>query len=140
VTPAELALVRVGFVPPSSPSLSSTLTAARYSVLAEGVLDPSVVRVGLTKVLSRGRIEVARKGKARAFDLDAVVWDDPSVAEGCSGCVVTVGLRLGAEGSLRPDALVTAALEYSEADASALVVTRTALFAERDGGLLDPLD
>ena len=54
--------------------------------------------------------------------------------------MIEIGVRLGQQGSLRPEAFVRSALEYSEARASAFVVTRTALLEEHSGCLHDPLE
>jgi radical SAM-linked protein len=140
VTPPELAPSRAAYVSPASPSLSASIVTARYSVLLEGPVATAAVTDGLASALAAGSLAVSRKGKTRTFDLDSTVWEAPVVAETPDGPRISLGLRLGAQGSLRPEALVEAALEYSGARATALTVTRLSLFEERGGVLVDPLD
>jgi len=139
-TPPELAPMRLGYVPAASPSLSASIATARYSILVDDGVPAVALAEGLAVIVATGSLDVTRKGKVRTFDLASTVWESPQVAATPAGSIVTLGLRLGAQGSLRPETLVTAALEYSGARASALAVTRTALFEERDGVLADPLD
>ena len=140
VTPPELAPTRLGYVPAASPSLSASIATARYSILVDGGVSAAALAESLAVTVAAGSLDVTRKGQVRAFDLASTVWESPQVTTTPAGSVVMLGLRLGSQGSLRPETLVTAALEYSGARASALTVTRTALFEERDGVLLDPLD
>ena len=139
-TPRGLAPVRLGYVHPASPSLSASLTFARYEVSLPAQVGAEALARSLAELLDRGSLQVSRKGKVRTYDLSEAIWETPAVAAGPGGLRVRLGLRLGEQGSLRPEALVTEALEYSGARASALIVTRTALLQERDGTAIDPLD
>ena len=141
VTPPELAPARLGYVAAGSTSLSASITAARYSVSVEGDTSSEQLARALEDIVAAGRFEVTRKGKTRGFDLASTVWEAPRVEATPQGSVVSLGLSLGAQGSLRPEALVTAALEYSGSSASsAVIVTRIAMFEARGGELVDPLD
>ena len=64
----------------------------------------------------------------------------PQVVACERGLLVRLGLRLGERGTLRPEALVRAALEYSGGQDPALSVTRTSLLQERGAVFADPLD
>ena len=143
-TPPDLAPVRLAYVPAGSPSLSACIATARYRVDLDPGVDPEALAAGIATVMASGTLDVSRKGKTRSFDLTRTVWEPPVVSDpvpgGDGGPSVALGLRLGEQGSLRPEALVTTALEYSGARAHALTVTRIEMLEERAGVLVDPLD
>jgi radical SAM-linked protein len=139
--PPDLVPLRVRYVGADRPSLSAGVVAARYRIVLPGAATlAEPLAEALDRIAVGDTIEVAHKGKARTFDPRREMLERPEVATEKADAVVTLVLALGQQGSLRPDAVVTQALEYSGHGATHAVVTRTGLLEEYDGALTDPLD
>jgi radical SAM-linked protein len=140
-TPAGLEPIGGRFIHDSAVSLSAACTAAVYSVrlpgAAGGLQD---IKSGLEATAGRPDLTVSHKGKTRTYDPRCELLDPPLAVESDGDVLVRLVLRLGTQGALRPDALVAAALEYSEPETMNLVVTRIGLLEERDGVYRDPLE
>jgi radical SAM-linked protein len=132
-----------------SPSLMSELEGASYRVrfpgvfLAEAGLDEAALHGTLATripgLLERDHVIVRRKGEAQTREFDA----RPSIASLEAGDedgrpVLDAVIRFTARAQVRPDELV--ALLVPEADARGVDVERTALWADRAGRRLEPLD
>jgi hypothetical protein len=139
-TPADLGPVGGRFVQDPAASLSAACTAAVYSVLLPGAAGDPDIASGLRAIAGQHEITVQHKGKARTYDPGFELLEPPVVQDSDGDAVVRLVLRLGAQGALRPDALVAAALEYSGPEAVNLVVTRLGLLEQRDGAYRDPLE
>lgn len=137
---AGLAPVKVKYIAEREPSLGSALTIAKYEVVLEG---GEALREGLrgsfSAIIAEGELAVDHKGKQKVFELASTLPKEPDVST--SGERTTVGLtvRIGERGSLRPEALVTAALTRGALDGRIASVTRTELLVEEDGSWRDPL-
>ena len=135
VTVDGLAPLACGYVPGGERSLAAALTIAAYDVEMEGGIPHDEVDSALHALLSSGTLSIDHKGKHKVFDLAEVLPKEPEVRS--AGDVVTVRLvtRMGERGSLRPEALIAAALDRPVS----VTVTRTDLLAEREEGWLRPL-
>lgn len=123
------------YLPEKAPSLAAALTLAEYEVLVEGPgVGPDEVRAGLEAVLADGSLAIEHKGKSKVFDLTAALPKEPVVGESIGGAKVHVSTRMGASGSLRPEALVSEALRRASVLGSVtMTVTRICLRSEKAG-------
>ena len=133
--PVDLAPTVASFVAESEPSLAAALTIAKYDVRVAGrESEPGSVNEALESLVSSGTLSVAHKGKAKVFDLARSLPEETRVSESADGSRVAVTIRIGPEGSIRPEALVGAALEAASLDASVARVTRTDVLVELEEG------
>lgn len=137
---ADLAPVEARYVSDKEPSLSAALTLAVYDVAVEGGsgLDQSL-RSSLASVVADGSLVVEHKGKSKVFEFASTLLKEPDVRSSSGYVVVTVSVRIGERGSLRPDALVSAALDLSASNGRILSVTRTDLLIEDQGSMRRPI-
>lgn len=136
----DLAPCSVAYVGDREPSLSAALSVAVYDVVVSGAGGPDgCLRAALESVLADGTLAVERKGKQKVFELASMLPKEPEVRPTAGGAVVTVTVRIGEGGSLRPEALVNAAVARSECDARVVSVTRTDLLIEDAGVTRRPL-
>jgi radical SAM-linked protein len=139
--PDDLAPTRARYVGDDRASLSAGVIAAHYTIVLSGAAeDVDALAAAFTRVASDETMDVTHKGKTRTFDPREEVLEPPVVTPDGEDAVATLLLALGQQGSLRPDAVVAKALEYSGHGATHAVVTRTGLLEEHDGALTDPLD
>jgi radical SAM-linked protein len=127
----DLAPLQAGYVSDAQPSLAAGITLAEYRVVVEG-RDARVsnVQAALDDVVSRGQLAVEHKGKTKVFDLTRSLADVVRASEVDTGCEVTLTVRMGAEGSLRPELLIRSAFETAAVDAFVVRTTRMATFME----------
>lgn len=138
-TPEGMLPDEAAYVAERSPSLSAALTVARYVVGVRGAEGlGEALPAGLEVVLGLGELEVPHKGKVKRFDLATSLAERPEVRTAEGGTIVALAVRLGEAGSLRPEALVRAALDHAGVDA-ATEVTRTDLLEETEEGFRPPL-
>jgi radical SAM-linked protein len=140
-TPQDLAPTAAGFVAESEPSLTAALTIALYELDVTGKESSAEkVRAAVSRLVESGTLSVTQKGKAKVFDLARSLPKETRVTESAEGSRVVVTVRMGPTGSLRPEALVRAALESASLDASVARVTRTdTLIETEEGGWARPL-
>ncbi len=138
--PEDLAPTAGRYVSDTRPSLSAGAVAARYRVVvAGGPGRAAELEAAMARVAALDSLDVAHKQKVRTFSPRQELLETVVVASEGRDVVLYLTLRLGAQGALRPDALVEAALEYSGTGTSGMVVTRLALLEDRDGELVEPL-
>lgn len=136
VAPDNLAPQEALYVAERAPSLTAALTIGTYRVHVDGKeLDPTAVHAGLEQVLRRGELEVTQKGKTKVYDLTRSVPKDGRVEGSDGGVEIELPIRMGPQGSLRPEVLVRAALAEAGLEASAVRTTRLDLFVEDDEGV-----
>lgn len=136
VSADDLSPFEAAYVSERSPSLSAALTIGKYRIELHGKdLDATAVRGGLTSVLGSGQLEIEHKGKTKVFDLARCVPEDPRVSVAENGVEVELAIRMGSQGSLRPEALVKAAIAGIEPEVSAVRTTRLDLLAEDENGV-----
>ncbi len=139
-TPELVGPAEAAFVPLRAPSLAAALTIARYEVILEGgERAADVLESELGAVVADGTFAVEHKGKSKVFDLVRTLPKEPQVRSVEGRVVVEVTTRMGEHGSLRPDALVVAAIERSRSGATVMSVTRTGLFIEDGDGFRTPI-
>lgn len=135
-TPRDMAPRGVSYVAAAEPSLSAALTIARYGVdvAAEGVSGGSLDEA-VQAVVADGELSVQHKGKQKVFDLGRCLPEEPQVEKAAPGVErVLLTVRMGEEGSLRPESLVGEALSRVGVGNAAMQVTRTDLLID-DGGV-----
>lgn len=135
-SPADLAPVAAVFVNERAPSLTAALTIANYSVEVEGrEIEPAEAHAGFERLLRSGSLELLNKGKTKVYDLARSVPKDVRIEANDGGVKIDLAIRMGPEGSLRPEALVRAALSDSADRISAVRTTRLDLLVEDEEGV-----
>ena len=134
--PQDLAPTAVAYVGDSEPSLGAALTIAKYhvEVAGKGSLAQQV-HAAMKSLVDSGTLTVTHKGKQKVFDLARSLPEETRVTESADGSRIELTVRIGPEGSLRPEALVRAALEAASLDATVVRVTRTDTLIEQQEGL-----
>ena len=133
-TPVDLAPSKAAFVADSEPSLTASITIAKYVVRVEGKESQAEkVHVALAGLVESGTLEVEHKGKHKVFDLARSLPEETRVSESAGGSEIMLTVRIGPEGSLRPETLVRTALESASVDASVVRVSRTDTLIETEG-------
>jgi radical SAM-linked protein len=129
-----LAIVGLSYVHLRAKGLQATHIHERYEVVLEAdSLDEAEVLGALTRLVAGGSLTVRRKNKSKIYDLTQMVERLPEVrADVAAGTiVVTLWLRATEQGSIRPEALLRAAL--GEGPGWTLrSVTRTRLYEDSE--------
>jgi radical SAM-linked protein len=134
--PGDLSPLEARYVAENAPSLTAALTIGSYEVEVDGKgFDASNVQAALIEVLSAGEFTVVHKGKHKVFDLTRSVPKDACVTVRDGGVTVSLSVRMGPQGSLRPEALIRHSLEVAGIEASAVRTTRLDTFVEDDEGV-----
>lgn len=131
----ELGPVACRYVSPAEGSLGSRLTIAVYEVEIEGGSPQQEIERSLVALMGTGRLEVEHKGKQKVFDLAKALPKEPEVRSSEGRTVVRMWVRMGEQGSLRPEVFITAAVGADRVAS----VTRTDLLIEDDQGWRRPL-
>ncbi len=132
----DLALVEVHYVAESEPSLSSGVLIGVYDVCIDGKeLRAEEVATALEKVRSAGTLEVEHRRKTKVFDLARCLPKEPRASDSDAGVRVSLSIRMGPEGSLRPDVLLKAALTAAHIRGVVTDVTRTDTLIENEEGV-----
>lgn len=127
-TPAGLTPVSVKYVGEREASLAAALTLADYEVeIGDPGRGPGGLAEALGEVVSSGALEIEHKGARKVYDLAVCLPEGARVREETGRSIVSVTVRMGAQGSLRPDALVREALRRIGSDAVPILVTRIGL-------------
>lgn len=135
-TPADLAPLEARYVAEKEPSLTAAITIAKYVVNVVGEESSAEdVRTALNGVVGTGVLSVERKGKHKVFDLTHCLPEEARVEDHEGGCSVKLTVRMGPEGSLRPELLVREALRMASLDAAVSHTTRTDTLIEIDEGV-----
>jgi radical SAM-linked protein len=130
-TPDGLAPVSVRFVNEKEGSLASVLTLATYEVSVEDPgMGPGRLAEALGDVVTSGSLEIEHKGARKVYDLAACLPEGARVREEPGRSSVDLTVRMGASGSLRPEALVGEALRRMDAPGASVTVTRIGLRPE----------
>jgi radical SAM-linked protein len=139
-SPADLAPQAATYAGDKERSLSAALTIAKYRVIVEiPARGSEEFETMLAGVVGSGTLAVEHKGKHKVFELSRALPEEPRVSEKDGFLVVEITTRIGQEGSLRPEALVHAALQRSDRPGSLIAVTRTDLLAEAGKEWLRPM-
>lgn len=135
VTAEDLAAVGCGYVSAREPSLAAALTIASYKLSLEGGIPPEELQDSLRGLITAGTISIEHKGKQKVYDLTEALPKEPQVMSEEGRTLVHLVVRMGEHGSLRPEALMRAALGR---DVRA-TVTRTDLMIDDEGVWRRPL-
>lgn len=134
--PEDLAPTLVAYVGDREPSLTAALTIATYHIEIDGEETfADRVQAGMETLLAVGELTVENKGKTKVFDLRRSVPEDARVDGRDGGVSMRLTIRMGPNGSLRPEALVRAALTKADIEPSAVRTTRIDTFIESDEGV-----
>lgn len=135
VTREELRPYAARYVDLRAPSLAASADVAHYEVEVHGAGEVlEVLRQGLAGIVARGALAVEHKGKQKVFELATALLKEPVVRSEGGSAVVEVVTRISDKGSLRPDALVRAALSMAGGDGRVASVTRVRLAASAPDG------
>lgn len=135
-SPADLVPMEARYVNERSPSLTAALTIGLYDLRLFGEeVDSTVVHAALERVVGRGELTVENKGKTKVFDLARSIPKDVRVEDVDGGVAVQLPVRMGPEGSLRPEALIRAALTEAGIQVPAVHTTRHDLLVEDESGV-----
>jgi radical SAM-linked protein len=127
-TPEGLTPVQVHYVGEREASLAAELTLADYEVVVgDPGMGPGGLAEALGDVVSSGVLEIEHKGARKVYDLTTCLPEGARVREESGRSVVSMTVRMGAQGSLRPDALVREALRRIGSIDEPISVTRTGL-------------
>ncbi len=139
--PPDLAPLEAAYVPEKAPALTAGEMLADYevSIATEGAA-PERIAEAVASLVEAGSLTVEHKGKTKVFDLAQVLPNEPGVRIAEDGSVrMTLTVRVGQQGSLRPDVFATAALRTAELPARIESVTRTGhTLLDGDGGRRAP--
>lgn len=141
-SPEDLAPYEARYVPDGIPALTAAISVAAYDLVVEAEGEEAeLVQAAIRSLVAAGELQVERKGKSKVFDLARALLNEPRVTVAEDGSVhVRTSIRIGPEGSLRPDVFVLSALAAAGLEAAVTQVTRTDAFIEDEsGGLVRPL-
>ena len=134
--PAELEPVDAVYVSTSERSLSAGVHIGVYDVCVEGKeVSVEQVEAALGLIRSVGRLEVEHRRKTKVFDLARSLPKEPRARDSDAGVVVSLTVRMGPEGSLRPEVLLEAALSAAHVQGAVTKVTRTDTLTEVEEGV-----
>ena len=132
-SPEGLAPAEVRYVGDKEPSLTAALTIGHYEVVVEDPgMGPGRLAEALADVIGSGSLAIMHKGANKVYDLAICLPEGARVSEEPGRSVVSVAVRMGAHGSLRPEALVREALGRVDAGDASVTVTRTGLRPEEN--------
>lgn len=135
-SPEDLAPHEAYYVAGNAPSLGAALTIGIYVLELEGEESTADhVQAALSRLIGEGRLVVEHKGKQKVFDLTRSVPKDPRVTSREGGCEIELAVRMGPEGSLRPETLLRAALAEADVQVTAVRTTRLQTLVEKDEGV-----
>lgn len=138
--PGDLSPFAVSYVGAKEPSLTASCTIGEYEVQILGEVDAGIqVRQALEEVLAGKELNVEHKGKTKVFDLTSSLPKGAEVRSCEGGITIAVTVRMGPEGSLRPESLVREALTRGRLSGAVTFVTRCALLIEDDEGVRRPI-
>ncbi|MDR1421605.1 MAG: TIGR03936 family radical SAM-associated protein [Coriobacteriales bacterium] len=118
VAPPGLEVRDVSYVDPKARGLAATHVVETYVlVVALSSELRETVRAGVARLLETGELSVKRKNKLKTYDLKTAIIQAPEFmpVPGEPGLYeVTMTLRSGEQGSIRPEVLLRAAAEGGE--------------------------
>jgi radical SAM-linked protein len=130
-TPEGLAPTEARYVGEREPSLTAAMTLGDYEVVVEDPgMGPGRMADALADVIASGSLAIEHKGAHKVYDLTVCLPEGAQVVEEPGRGVVDLTVRMGAWGSLRPEALLREALGNVGMRDVPLTVTRIALRPE----------
>lgn len=134
--PHGLQPAQARYVSDQLPSLTAGTLVGEYDVRVEGEeVGSERVQAALDALMESGELVVEHKGKTKVFDLARSIPKEPRVSDE-DGCVrVALTVRMGPQGSLRPDVLLRASFDAASLRVAVTEVTRTDTFIETEEGV-----
>ena len=133
--PEGLDVLAAHYVASGAPALSSGVLVGVYDVRIEGrEVTATQVQAALEKVVAAGTLHVEHRRKTKVFDLARALPKEPSARDEGDEVVVDLTIRMGPEGSLRPDVLLGVALDGAGLIGAVTAVTRTDMLVESEEG------
>lgn len=130
-TPEGLTPVDARYVGEREASVASAMTLADYEVVVgHPGMGPVRLAKALDDVISSGALEIEHKGARKVYDLAICLPEGARMSEEDGRSIVRLTVRMGAQGSLRPDALVREALRRAGLSDEPVSITRTGLRPE----------
>lgn len=130
-TPDRLTPVEARYVGEREASIAAALTLADYEVVVgQPGRGPVHMAEALEDVMSSGVLEMEHKGARRVYDLAVCLPEGARTSEEAGRSIVRLTVRMGAQGSLRPDVLVKEALRRAGSSDALVSVTRMGLRPE----------
>jgi len=130
-TPPGLAPIEARYVGEKEPSLTAAMTLGQYEVVVEDPgMGPGRLVEALADVIGSGSLAIEHKGAPKVYDLAVCLPEGAQACEEPGRGVVSMVVRMGAHGSLRPEALVREALRHMGAGDAPVSVIRIALRPE----------
>jgi hypothetical protein len=124
------------YVPASAASLSAGTHIGVYDMRIEGKeVSADLVQAALDLIRSEGTLEVQHRRKTKVFDLARSLPKEPRTSDSDGAVNVTLTVRMGPEGSLRPEVLLEAALSAAHVHGAVTTVTRTDTLTENQEGV-----
>jgi radical SAM-linked protein len=111
----ELEITAVSYVDPRAKGLQATHTHEEYEVIIDSaVLDFDEIADSLCRVVAAGTLTVRRGNREKVYDLEQMVEKMPELRRLRDNAFeVRLNLRSTEQGSVRPEALIRAALSES---------------------------
>jgi radical SAM-linked protein len=135
-TAPDLAPFGARYVDGKEPSLTAAITIAKYVTFVNAEGSSAIdVRAAVEGIVGTGQLVVEHKGKKKVFDLARCLAEEASVTDREGGSEVALTVRLGPEGSLRPERLIREALDVASLPEAVLQTTRTDTLIEREEGV-----
>lgn len=135
-SPDDLAPREVSYVAERSPSLTAALTIGVYRIEIDGEgIDQQKVQAELSRIIGEGEFVSEHRGKTKVFDLARSLPKEPCVSVRDGGLEIDLTVRMGPQGSLRPEVFVRAVLDRCDVLVSAVRTTRLDTFIEEDEGV-----
>jgi radical SAM-linked protein len=136
VSPVDLAPVQARYIGDREPSLTAALSIAMYRIEIDGKeLSADRVRSGVSELLAEGELQVEHRGKHKVFDLVQCIPEDARVDDRSGGTQVWLTVKIGPQGSLRPELFIRAALERAGVEATAVRTARLDTLVVTDEGV-----
>jgi radical SAM-linked protein len=133
----DLAPNEVRFVGEREPALGAAATIALYRVGIAGTgVNAQTAQAAFDEFATRGTLTVEHKGKQKVFDLSRALPKEVRVrSDEGDKLTAEMAVRMGQEGSLRPEVLTQAALRAAGLEPAVTVVTRLDTLIEEDEGV-----
>lgn len=123
--PEQMRPAEAWYASDKEPSLSAGVSLAEYETSVEGVTAEQLAEA-IGAVWRAGELAVEHKGKKKVFDLAGSIPKEPLAEVAEDGTArVRLTVRVGPEGSLRPEMLVAEALSRATLVGAVASVTRT---------------
>lgn len=134
--PEDLAPLQAKYVAEEERSLSAAITIAVYHATVSGKESSAdSVQTALRGVVGAGSLTVEHKGKQKVYDLARCLPKEVRVTDQDGESDVTLTIRMGPDGSLRPELLIREALSAASLDATVSRMTRADTFIETEEGV-----